>query len=52
MKIYKYLDNIAFINHGKIIKQDSKKKLLEDLGSRYFDIEFDDKDMISQNYLA
>jgi ABC-2 type transport system ATP-binding protein len=35
-------DNIAFINHGKIIKQDSKKKLLEDLGSRYFDIEFED----------
>jgi ABC-2 type transport system ATP-binding protein len=35
-------DNIAFINDGKIIKQDSKKKLLEDLGSRYFDIEFED----------
>jgi len=35
-------DNIAFINDGKIIKQDSKKKLLEDLGSGYFDIEFED----------
>jgi ABC-2 type transport system ATP-binding protein len=35
-------DNIAFINDGKIIKQDSKKKLLEELGSRYFDIEFED----------
>ena len=35
-------DNIAFINDGKIIKQDSKKKLLADLGSRYFDIEFED----------
>jgi ABC-2 type transport system ATP-binding protein len=33
-------DNIAFINDGKIIKQDSKKKLLEDLGSRYFDIRY------------
>lgn len=35
-------DNIAFINDGKIIKQDSKKKLLADLGSRYFDVEFED----------
>ena len=35
-------DNIAFINDGKIIKQDSKKKLLVDLGSRHFDVEFED----------
>jgi len=33
-------DNIAFINDGKIIKQDSKKKLLAELGSRYLDVEF------------
>jgi len=34
-------DNIAFINNGKIIKQDSKKKLLAELGSRYLDVEFE-----------
>jgi ABC-2 type transport system ATP-binding protein len=34
-------DNIAFINDGKIIKQDSKKKLLAELGSRYLDVEFE-----------
>lgn len=34
-------DNIAFINDGKIIKQDSKKKLLVDLGSRYLDVKFE-----------
>ena len=35
-------DNIAFINDGKIIKQDSKKKLLAELGSRHLDVEFED----------
>ena len=34
-------DNIAFINDGKIIKQDSKKRLLAELGSRYLDVEFE-----------
>ena len=34
-------DNIAFINDGKIIKQDSKKKLLAELCSRYLDVEFE-----------
>lgn len=33
-------DEIAFINHGKIIKQDSKKNLLTELGVRYIDVEF------------
>ena len=33
-------DEIAFINHGKIIKQDSKKNLLAELGGKYIDIEF------------
>lgn len=32
-------DEIAFINHGKIIQQDSKKNLLTTLGSRYLFIE-------------
>lgn len=34
-------DHIAFINNGKLIKQDSKTKLLKNLGSRFLDIEFD-----------
>ena len=34
-------DHIAFINHGKIIKQDSKDRLLKTLGSRFVDVEFD-----------
>ncbi len=34
-------DEIAFINDGQIIKQDSKKKLLNDLGSRHLDVEFE-----------
>lgn len=34
-------DEIAFINNGKIIKQDSKNKLLSDLGSRHLAVEFD-----------
>lgn len=34
-------DEIAFINHGKIIKQDSKKNLLSELGTRHIDVEFD-----------
>ena len=33
-------DKIAFINHGKIIKQDSKKNLLTELGTRHIDVEF------------
>ncbi len=37
----KLCDHIAFINGGEIIKQDSKQKLLKDLGSRNFDIEFE-----------
>jgi len=36
-------DEIAFINHGKIIKQDSTKNLLKNLGSRYIDVEFSEK---------
>lgn len=31
-------DDIAFINHGRIIKQSSKEELLNDLGNRYMDI--------------
>lgn len=34
-------DEIAFINDGKIIKQNSKTKLLAELGSRYFEVEFE-----------
>lgn len=33
-------DEIAFINYGKIIKQDSKKNLLTELGTRHIDVEF------------
>ncbi len=33
-------DEIAFINKGKIIKQDKKNKLLQDLGTRHIDVEF------------
>lgn len=33
-------DEIAFINHGQIIKQDSKKNLLTELGTRHIDVEF------------
>lgn len=33
-------DEIAFINKGKIIKQDTKANLLSELGNRYIDIEF------------
>lgn len=33
-------DDIAFINKGKIIKQDSKQNLLKDLGTRHIDVEF------------
>ena len=35
-------DNIAFINDGKIIRQNSKKKLLVELGSRHLDVEFEE----------
>jgi ABC-2 type transport system ATP-binding protein len=35
-------DEIAFINKGKIIKQDKKNKLLQDLGTRHIDVEFSD----------
>ncbi len=34
-------DYIAFINHGKIIKYDTKDRLLKNLGSRFVDVEFD-----------
>ncbi len=40
-EVQELCDNIAFINDGKIIKQDSKKKLLAELGSRYLDVEFE-----------
>jgi ABC-2 type transport system ATP-binding protein len=33
-------EEIAFINKGRIIKQDSKENLLSDLGTRHIDIEF------------
>lgn len=33
-------DEIAFINHGKIIKQDSKDNLLQELDGRYVEVEF------------
>ena len=33
-------DHIAFINHGRIIKSDTKENLLNSLGSRYLDVEF------------
>ncbi len=33
-------DEIAFINKGKIIKQDTKHNLLHDLGTRHIDVEF------------
>lgn len=35
-------DHIAFINHGKLIKQDKKDKLLKELGSRFLDVEFNE----------
>ena len=34
-------DEIAFINKGKIIKQDSKQNLLQELGARHIDVEFE-----------
>ena len=34
-------DHIAFINHGEIVHQDKKDKLLETLGVRCVDVEFD-----------
>lgn len=36
-------DEIAFINHGKIIKHDKKDKLLKNLGSRFLDVEFEEE---------
>lgn len=35
-------DQIAFINYGRIIRQDSKQNLLAELSSRYIDVEFAD----------
>lgn len=35
-------DEIAFINKGKIIKQDTKQHLLQELGTRHIDVEFND----------
>lgn len=34
-------DHIAFINHGQIVKHDSKENLLQNLGSRFIDVEFE-----------
>ncbi|MDF2965430.1 MAG: drrA 2 [Rickettsiaceae bacterium] len=39
----KLCDRIAFINHGRIIKEDTKENLLTSLGSRELDIEFDEE---------
>lgn len=36
-------DEIAFINKGKIIKQDTKENLLSELGTRHIDIEFNNE---------
>lgn len=38
-------DQIAFINYGKIIRQDSKQNLLAELSSRYIDVEFADNEV-------
>lgn len=39
-------DQIAFINYGKIIRQDSKQNLLAELSSRYIDVEFADNEVV------
>lgn len=44
-----FCNEIAFINKGKIIKQDKKEKLLSNFGTRFADIEFDQD--ISTDYL-
>lgn len=36
-------DRIAFINNGKIIKQDSKENLLIELGSKHIEVEFEEQ---------
>jgi len=41
-------DEIAFINNGTIVKQDSKNNLLNDLGSRYLEVEFENAIDISK----
>lgn len=46
-------DHIAFINHGKLVKEGKKEKLLSDLGSRFLDVEFDnviDADSMNKVY--
>ncbi|MGI4776208.1 MAG: ABC transporter ATP-binding protein [Janthinobacterium lividum] len=40
-------DQIAFINHGQIIRQDSKENLLSELGAKYIEVEFDNVNSIS-----
>lgn len=42
-------DEIAFINKGKIIKQDTKDNLLLDLGARHIEVEFNE--ILNQNEL-
>lgn len=41
-------DEIAFINNGKIVKQDSKNNLLQELGNRYLEVEFENRVDISK----
>ena len=41
-------DEIAFINKGRIIKQDTEDNLLSDLGTRHIDIEFNN-DVVRDN---
>ena len=36
-------DRIAFINKGKIIKEDSKENLLTELGSKHIEVEFEEE---------
>lgn len=36
-------DRIAFINNGRIIKQDSKENLLTELGSKHIEVEFEEQ---------
>ncbi|MBF8246849.1 MAG: ABC transporter ATP-binding protein [Rickettsia sp.] len=50
MEAQELCDEIAFINRGKIVKQDLTKNILHDLGSKYLKIEFTknlDQDLLS-----
>ncbi|RYE05849.1 MAG: ABC transporter ATP-binding protein [Rickettsiaceae bacterium] len=40
-------DQVAFINNGKIIKQDSKNNLFDEFGSRCIEVEFDNDNFAS-----